>query len=189
MKEFLNNEELKNFQSKGRNNRINFIPADIYIFDYPSLIGKKYNIEEKKKLDESMDKMSKLMDKHFVHISIPMKDHLGNVTKYYNIKVGGAIYNQLHNMFGKNIPRHLEEIKFFCDEKRHLVCVPYSIENLHLMAKILDIDICWFHSKNIKERNRSHYDIPKKRVKEIMDQCLIVSSSDIVNICKGECKS
>lgn len=107
MKEFLDNEELKNFQSKGRDNRINFIPPDIYIFDYPSLIGKKYNMEEKKKLNESMDKMSKLMDKHFVHIvmndhiSIPMKDHLGNVIKYYNIKVGGHIYNQLENMFGK----------------------------------------------------------------------------------------
>lgn len=80
----------------------------------------------------------------------------------------------------------LEEIKFYCDNQRHLVCVPYSIENLHLMAKILDIDECWFHSKNKPGRNRSHYDIPKKRIEEIMNQCEIVSSEDIVNICKGE---
>lgn len=60
------------------------------------------------------------------------------------------------------------------------------MKNLHLMAKMLDIDICWFHDKNNSIRNRSHYDIPKKRVKEIMEQCKIVPSSDIVKICKGE---
>jgi hypothetical protein len=192
MKEFLDNEELRNIQSEGRDSRASFLP-DISIVDYVSLVSnKKYNIEEKKNLHNAMDRISAMMDEHFVHIvmndhiHIPVKDHLGNIVKYYNVKVGGSIYNQLEKMFGKNIPRYLEEIKFYCDDQRHLVCVPYSIENLHFMAKFLDIDKCWFHNKNKPGRNRSHYDIPKKRIKEIMNQCEIVSGEDIVNICKGE---
>lgn len=192
MKDFLDNEELRNIQSEGRNSRVRFIP-DIRIVDHMSLISnKKYTIEEKKNLHDMMDRISALMDKHFVHIvmndhiHIPVKDHLGNIVKYYNLKVGGLVYNQLEKMFGKNIPRYLEEIKFYCDKNRHLVCVPYSIENLHLMAKLLDIDECWYHNKNKPGRNRSHYDIPNKRVDEIMNQCEIVSSEDIVDICKGE---
>ena len=192
MKNFLDNEELRNIQSEGRESRVGFLP-DIRIVDHMSLINdKKYNTEEKKNLHDMMDRMSAFMDKHFIHIvmndhiSIPMKDSLGNNVKSLRIEVGGPIYNQLEKMFGKNIPRYLEEIKFYCDENRHLVCVPYSIENLHLMAKMLNIDECWFHSKNKHGRNRSHYDIPKKRVEEIMAQCEVVSSEDIVDICKGE---
>ena len=65
-------------------------------------------------------------------------------------------------------------LQFFCDKKRHLVCKPYSIDNLHLMAVSLDIKSCWFH--------KTHYDIPKKRIKEIMDKCTVVSAKEIVNI-------
>ena len=65
-------------------------------------------------------------------------------------------------------------MKFYCDEKRHLICKPYSVDNLHLMADVLNIKKCWFH--------KTHYDIPKKRIKEIMDKCEIVSSKEIVRI-------
>ena len=68
-------------------------------------------------------------------------------------------------------------MKYVTDKKRHLVCVPYSIENLHKMAEDLGIHRCWFH--------KDHYDIPKKRIKEIEDLCEIVSSKDIVNIING----
>ncbi len=44
------------------------------------------------------------------------------------------------------------------------------------MAEELGIARCWFH--------RDHYDIPKKRIEEIMSKCEIVSSKDIVNIIK-----
>lgn len=68
-------------------------------------------------------------------------------------------------------------MKYYCDKYRHLVCKPYSIENLHLIAKDLNIKKCWFH--------KTHYDIPKNRIKEIEAKCNIVSSKKIVNIIKN----
>jgi len=66
---------------------------------------------------------------------------------------------------------------FYCDNYRHLVCKPYSIENLHKMAKELGIVKDWFH--------KDHYDIPKRRIAEIQNKCIIVSQKEIVNIIKG----
>lgn len=63
---------------------------------------------------------------------------------------------------------------YLCDTKRHLVCEPYSIDNLHKMAEDLNIKRCWFH--------KDHYDIPKRRVKEITDKCNIISSKEILLI-------
>ncbi len=65
-------------------------------------------------------------------------------------------------------------MEFFCDNKRHLVCKPYSIENLHKMATELGIKKCWFH--------KNHYDIPKKRIDEIKNKCNFVSSKEILEI-------
>jgi len=65
-------------------------------------------------------------------------------------------------------------MKYYCDEKRHLVCVPYSLENLHKMAKDLGIKKCWFH--------KDHYDIPKRRITEIQSKCEIVTPREIVRI-------
>jgi len=65
-------------------------------------------------------------------------------------------------------------MEYYCDNKRHLVCKPYSIENLHKMAESLSIKRCWFH--------KNHYDIPKRRIKEITDQCILVTPKDILNI-------
>lgn len=71
-------------------------------------------------------------------------------------------------------------MKYYCDDSRHLVCIPYTIENLHKMAQDLNIKRCWFHnSKN------HHYDIPKRRIDEIKSKCQVVSSRDILNIIKG----
>lgn len=63
---------------------------------------------------------------------------------------------------------------YICDDSRHLVCIPYSKENLHLMAEALDIHKCWFH--------KNHYDIPKRRVEEIQSKCTITSSKNIFKI-------
>jgi len=68
-------------------------------------------------------------------------------------------------------------MKYYCDNMRHLVCVPYSIENLHKMAEALGIKRCWFH--------KNHYDIPKLRIKEIQDKCTIVSPREILLIIKN----
>ena len=66
---------------------------------------------------------------------------------------------------------------FVCDNARHLVCVPYSVENLHEMARQLGIKRCWFH--------RDHYDIPLRRIAEITAKCQVVDSKQIVRIIKN----
>lgn len=72
----------------------------------------------------------------------------------------------------------LGKMTFYCDDARHLVCLPYSLEGLHEMAGVLSIKRCWFHG--------DHYDIPKRRIEEITAMCTVVSSRDIVRIIKGE---
>lgn len=67
---------------------------------------------------------------------------------------------------------------YYCDESRHLVCVPYSKENLHEMARNLGIKRCWFH--------KNHYDIPKRRIEAITTICTVVPSQEIVRIIRGE---
>lgn len=67
---------------------------------------------------------------------------------------------------------------YLCDNKRHLVCIPYSIGNLHAMAAELGIKKCWFH--------KTHYDIPIKRISEIVSKCKVVTSKDIVLIIKAQ---
>lgn len=72
------------------------------------------------------------------------------------------------------------EIEYLCDNKRHLVCKPFSIDNLHKMANDLNISRCWFHNAK-----HPHYDIPKKRVIEISSKCTVVSQRDILSIIKN----
>lgn len=67
-------------------------------------------------------------------------------------------------------------MEYLCDNKRHLICNPYSIDNLHLMAQDLRIRRHWFH--------KDHYDIPKIRVQEIVAKCKVISSKEIVKIIK-----
>lgn len=69
-------------------------------------------------------------------------------------------------------------MKYVTDGKRHLVCLPYSIENLHKMAADLGIGRHWFH--------KNHYDIPKRRIREIEALCEIVTSKEIVLIIRGK---
>lgn len=73
------------------------------------------------------------------------------------------------------------ELVFYCDDYRHLVCTPYTVENLHKMAETLEIKRCWFHNGSY-----AHYDIPKRRIAEIQAKCKVVSGRDILKIVKGE---
>lgn len=66
------------------------------------------------------------------------------------------------------------KLQYLCDNKRHLICLPYSINNLHKMAEELCIKRCWFH--------KDHYDLPKGRIKEITAKCRIVETKEIVKI-------
>lgn len=77
------------------------------------------------------------------------------------------------------------KLKYFCDVQRHLVCVPYTVENLHVMAKDLNVKRCWFHVG----ATYAHYDIPKRRINEIQGKCIVVSVRQILSICKGQCPS
>ena len=67
---------------------------------------------------------------------------------------------------------------YLTDKKRHLICFPYSLANLHKMAEELGIKRCWFH--------KDHYDIPIRRIAEIEAKCTIISSKEIVLIIKGK---
>jgi FMN phosphatase YigB (HAD superfamily) len=69
------------------------------------------------------------------------------------------------------------KLTYYTDGKRHLICKPYSIENLHLMAEELGIKRCWFH--------KNHYDIPKRRIEEIESKCIKVSSRELLGIMRG----
>jgi len=71
-------------------------------------------------------------------------------------------------------------LRYFSDSMRHLVCWPYSIENLHAMALDLRIHRCWFHLGHY-----AHYDIPKRRVAEIAQRTEVVSPRVILAIVKG----
>ncbi len=72
-------------------------------------------------------------------------------------------------------------MKYFVDKAGHLVCVPYSIENLHKMAKDLGIHKCHYHNTK-----KPHYDMPKRMLAKIdeIDDVEVVSSKMIVDIIK-----
>lgn len=77
---------------------------------------------------------------------------------------------------------------YLYDTGRHLICVPYSIENLHLMAKDLGLKKCWFHAK--KKKKQAHYDIPKseKQRAHIESQSRLISKQLLLSIIKNSHK-
>jgi hypothetical protein len=74
-----------------------------------------------------------------------------------------------------------DKLIFLTDGKRHLVCLPYSVDNLHKMADTLGLGRHWFHSGRL-----AHYDIPMKRMNELTENCKLISSKELVRICRGE---
>lgn len=71
---------------------------------------------------------------------------------------------------------------YLTDGQRHLICDPYSVDNLHAMAADLNIKRCWFHGGRFP-----HYDIPKRRIKEIEAKCQLISPRDLLAIIKNAC--
>lgn len=69
-------------------------------------------------------------------------------------------------------------LRYFIDSWGHLVCLPYSVENLHRMAQDLGINRCWFH--------RDHYDTPRKKYTEIALRCEHVRPRDTLAIIRGK---
>lgn len=66
-------------------------------------------------------------------------------------------------------------MRYYSDRMRHLICEPYSVANLHEMAKALDIKRCWYHATPYP-----HYDIPKRRIKEIQDKTTVISPKTLL---------
>lgn len=64
---------------------------------------------------------------------------------------------------------------YYCDKARHLVCVPYTVENLHKMAEELGIKRAWYHNASY-----AHYDIPKRRIAEITAKCTVITSKQLL---------
>lgn len=74
-------------------------------------------------------------------------------------------------------------MKICCDRSRHLVCLPYTVENLHRMAELLGIKRCWYHARS----KWPHYDVPKRRIGEILadPRVEVVSSRELLEIIRG----
>jgi hypothetical protein len=89
----------------------------------------------------------------------------------------------LNTIIAKMVLRRSNGLTYFCDKYRHLVCVPFSIENLHVMAEDLKIGKHFFEYS--AHGRLPHYDIPAQRKKEIMQQCNVVIREEIVNIIKN----
>lgn len=71
-------------------------------------------------------------------------------------------------------------LRFLCDRSRHLVCLPYSVENLHVMARDLRLSRGWFH-----DGRWPHYDMPANRIEELTARCEVVSPRVILNIIRA----
>lgn len=71
-------------------------------------------------------------------------------------------------------------MKYLTDGKRHLICEPYSEDNLHKMAEDLNIPFWWFHSRKLP-----HYDIPKLQIERVTKRCVIVSPKEIVRVIRS----
>lgn len=68
-------------------------------------------------------------------------------------------------------------LRYLCDRSRHIVCLPYSVENLHAMAQDLRLSRGWFH-----DGRWPHYDMPAHRIAELTARCEVVSPRAILNV-------
>lgn len=62
------------------------------------------------------------------------------------------------------------------DGRRHLICLPYSVQNLHYMGAQLSLGKHWYHA------SRGHYDIPVTRRNELEKLCLKVPPKTIARV-------
>lgn len=66
---------------------------------------------------------------------------------------------------------------YYYDRMRHLVCVPYSVENLHVMAAKIGIKRHWYHGGH-----RPHYDIPKTMMGNIDQYATQITPKSLLRI-------
>lgn len=73
------------------------------------------------------------------------------------------------------------KLEYYCDNQGHLVCLPYTIDNLHQMANELGLDQSHFKS----HPKHAHYLISDNQKDTIMPQCHLVSSKHIIYIVRS----
>lgn len=70
------------------------------------------------------------------------------------------------------------ELRYLCDENRHLICLPFSLENMKEMLFQLELK-----RKGLsKIPCKRFYRIPFDRLEEIMAQCEVVAAWEILEI-------
>lgn len=72
------------------------------------------------------------------------------------------------------------KLVYIADAARHLVCLPYSVENLHRMAEELGLSRRWFHAGR-----HPHYDIPKREASRIGAIAVPTTSRVVLAVTKG----
>lgn len=80
----------------------------------------------------------------------------------------------------KRKPKQKEEVqlRYLCDENRHLICLPFSLENMKEMLFQLELK-----RKGLsKTPGKRFYRIPHERLLEIMAQCELVPAWEILEI-------
>jgi hypothetical protein len=71
-----------------------------------------------------------------------------------------------------------EPLRYLCDENRHLICLPFSLENMKRMAFELELK----RKCLSKVPGKRFYRIPLGRLDEIMHQCEVVAAWEILEI-------
>ena len=69
------------------------------------------------------------------------------------------------------------KLKPMLDRGRHLICIPYSVKNLHALAEQLGIARCWYHPGH-----HPHYDIPRYLNEELKQRYGTVTPREIVKV-------
>lgn len=87
------------------------------------------------------------------------------------------------NWFKKlfNYKKDIVAIVPMIDSKKRLVCMPYSVSNLHTVAKTLGMKRGLFRS--------SHYAVPASKLVEIQQKSVIITATQANMIIKGEIKT
>lgn len=75
----------------------------------------------------------------------------------------------------------MHNVRYLYDKIRHLVCVPYSVANLHAMANELRIGRHWYDPKPYP-----HYDVPKRMMQSIGSRATLVRPREVLAIVKGQ---
>ena len=86
----------------------------------------------------------------------------------------------------KPTPDDGRTLSYFVDAERHLVCLPYTVENLHLMARRLGISRAWFH--RTRGGRHAHYDVPVNMTAHVRESAILLTPRDIVMLCRENTK-